>query len=458
MTAKRVHRVLACAASAAWLVASSGTALGVGDPYEWRTIDGAGNNTADPNQWYWGSAGIQLGRSMPDAYVGDGSTPSGADRPNPRTISNLVFDQQSLSIKNKNGLTDFVWQWGQFLDHDIDLTPGDSGESFNISVPAGDPVFPDGTVFPFTRSRFDPNTGDSALNPRQQVNVITSYIDGSNIYGSDQTRADWLRESDPLKPGQLKVTSHSTGDLLPFNDGTMPNDNGPMNNPNLFVAGDIRANEQTGLTAMHTLFMREHNQWAEAFASANPNLSSDEVYDRARRVVGAEVQAITYNEFLPTLLGSQMGDYTGYNPGMDASISNEFSTAFYRLGHSMLSTEILRLDNSGEVIPEGNLSLAGAFFNPSRITDEGGIDPVIRGLASQVMQNIDAKVVGDVRNMLFGPPGAGGLDLVSLNIQRGRDHGICDYNTVRAELGLSTVTSFDQITSDTSVALALRDA
>ncbi len=67
-----------------------------------------------------------------------------------------------------------------------------------------------------------------------------------------------------------------------------------------------------------------------------------------------------------------------------------------------------------------------------RITDEGGIEPLLRGLASQVCQGIDPFVIDDVRNFLFGNPGEGGFDLVSLNIQRGRDHGLPSYNDVRS--------------------------
>ena len=72
------------------------------------------------------------------------------------------------------------------------------------------------------------------------------------------------------------------------------------------------------------------------------------------------------------------------------------------------------------------------------------------------MQEIDTKVVDAVRNFLFGPPGAGGLDLASLNIQRGRDHGLSDYNSVRAAYGLPRVTSFAQITSDVELQAELQ--
>ncbi len=69
------------------------------------------------------------------------------------------------------------------------------------------------------------------------------------------------------------------------------------------MAGDFRANEQVGLTAMHTLFVREHNYHAEGYKGLNPDADGEEIYQYAKMIVAAEMQAITYNEFLPALLG-----------------------------------------------------------------------------------------------------------------------------------------------------------
>jgi hypothetical protein len=59
--------------------------------------------------------------------------------------------------------------------------------------------------------------------------------------------------------------------------------------------------------------------------------------------------------------------------------------------------------------------------------------------------------VDGIRNNLFGPPGNGGTDLAALDIQRGRDHGLPDYNNLRGNYGLAPVTSFDQISSDPAI-------
>jgi len=70
-----------------------------------------------------------------------------------------------------------------------------------------------------------------------------------------------------------------------------------------FQAGDPRANEQLGLLAMHTLWLREHNRVAGELLAINPHWDSDTVYHEARKVVGAVVQHITYQHWLPKLLG-----------------------------------------------------------------------------------------------------------------------------------------------------------
>ena len=418
---------------------------------EARTIDGTGNNVANPA---WGSAGGQLVRISSVEY-GDGiSTPAGASRPSARTISNAGC-AQSTSIPNLSNITDFLWLWGQFVDHDIVLSAlADPEEPFDIPVPMGDPSFDPmstGTqIIPMTRVAYDPTTGTSMANPREQTTHITAYIDASNVYGSDLTRAAALRTND--ETGKLAV---SAGDLPAYNTGGLPNAGGPS--PSLFLAGDVRANEHVALTAMHTLFMREHNRLADEIVANEPGLSGEEIYQRARLIVGAEMQVITYKEFLPLLLGpGALSPYTGYDPSVNAGITNIFAAACYRLGHSMLSSDLWRLDAAGRVIAEGHIALRDAFFAPARMTEGGGISPLLRGAATHVMQEMDTLLVDDVRNFLFGEPGSGGLDLAAINIQRGRDHGLPDYNQARVDFGLAPVSSFSDITSNAAMQAELQ--
>ena len=408
---------------------------------EVRSIDGTNNNTIEVS---WGSADSELIRVTTIDYADETNLPAGNKRASAREISNACMAQEG-SVPNAIGVSDFFGQWGQFLDHDIDLVSTiDPAEPFDIPVPLGDSSFdPDGAgseVILLNRSFYR-----IVDNVPQQVNEITAFIDASNVYGSDIERALELRTLDGT--GRLKT---SDGELLPFNT------NGFANAPNseddsYFLAGDFRANEQVGLTAMHVLFVREHNYWANRFRRNLPSFSGDSIYELARAIVAAEIQTITYREFLPILLGSDgLASYTGYRQDVNPGIANVFATAAFRLGHSMLSPEILRLGVNGMTVPKGNLSLAEAFFRPDQIISNG-IEPILRGLAYQICQEVDPYIVDGVRNFLFGRPGAGGFDLASLNIQRGRDHGLPRYNQVRFDSGLTLRTDFSEISSDPEI-------
>ena len=277
------------------------------------------------------AAHTPLRRYLKNHYADGRQQLAGQHRPSPRAISNAIFAQPNPTIKHR-GPSDFVWQWGQFLDHDLDLTDGQNPpENWPISIPKGDLHFDPrgmGTIeMSFNRSIYS----NDHKGARQQTNEISGWIDASNVYGSDATRAQALRTLDGT--GRLKT---SKGRLLPYNIDQLPNARGDSRE--LFLAGDVRANEQVGLLAMHTLFVREHNRWAKILRRENPRLSGEAIYQRARALVAAEMQIITYKEFLPALLGKNpLPRYRGFKKHVDARIMNEFSGAAYRLGHSMLS-------------------------------------------------------------------------------------------------------------------------
>ncbi|NIP84036.1 MAG: hypothetical protein GTO03_00130, partial [Planctomycetales bacterium] len=293
---------------------------------EFRSFDGTDNNLEHAE---WGAAETPLLR-LTTAEYGPGMSgifPSLAPRVdsqgttiNPRTVSNVLFDQDAPQL-NDRGLTSFVFQWGQFVDHDLDLTedfppggrPGLPGEYIGFSVPTDgtEAELPPGTIIPMLRSAFVWDDQGVA----QQVNSISSYIDASNVYGSDDARAASLRAG----YGGFLLTSDGAsnqadgqGAYLPLNftgeGGYLPNaappttgTGVPLAPDDLFVAGDVRANEQPGLTSLHTLFVREHNYQAHRIAQqqgwdetqlADPAVD-EYVFQMARAIVGAEMQAIT---------------------------------------------------------------------------------------------------------------------------------------------------------------------
>jgi hypothetical protein len=420
---------------------------------EFRTIDGTGNNLFNAAQ---GAANTRVVRVGYDAdYPGGiGDVITEARKPNPRDVSNAV-NTQSSSVLNDRGLSDWIVHWGQFLTHDMSLIQ--TGAAYNVLSTGATGNFdiavtdPSDTLGPnpirFNRSAFDPTTGNGDVIvtprgiipiPRWQINSNTSYIDASNIYGSDDVTAASLRAAG----GKLAT---SGGGLLPVLDSA-----------NRFVSGDTRVNENVGLSALHALFVREHNRLAERIAAAQPELTDDDVYQWARKIVGAEMQIITYREFLPAVMGNGAPKPEEYfYDEIDASITTAFSTAAFRFGHSMQSPRILLVDNNGN--QAGMIGLTAASENPAFLTsDPGRVDLILKGLASQIAQENDAYVIDALRNIRFGPPGAGGTDLAALDIQRGRDHGLLNsYTRMRTAYNLAPFNSFDQLTSDVGLQAAL---
>lgn len=128
--------------------------------------------------------------------------------------------------------------------------------------------------------------------------------------------------------GRLRV---SAGDLPHLNTAGLPNDNNsPLPDDQLFLGGDVRANEQIGLTTVHTIFVREHNRLADLIAAQNPGFDDEQIYQWARRIVGAQMQIITYEEFLPALAGDLAPDPDDVvDRDVDPSITNSFANRSY---------------------------------------------------------------------------------------------------------------------------------
>jgi len=423
-----------------------------------RSIDGSFNNPLNPD---WGAEGTELFQVTEPRFSDGIAAMNGEDRPNPRQISNRLFSQVD-NIFDDNRRSDYIWVFGQFIDHELVIIENNIDEPLAITIPEGDEVFAPGglPIFMFRSHAFE-GSGTSTDNVRTYRNDLTAYIDASAVYGSTESRAHWLRT---LEDGKLKV---SEGDLLPwntltgeFNDPTDSNapfmDDAVGIGPKHFVAGDVRANENPLLATIHTLFVREHNRLADEISAVNPALDDEEIYQTARRKVGAYLQSIVYNEWLPAM-GVNLAPYAGYRDDVNAQISNVFSAAAFRMGHTLINSNIMRLGEEGDIIASGDITLRDAFFNPVVIPLVGGIDPYVRGMAAQVQQELDCKVIDDVRNFLFGLPGQGGLDLAAININRGRERGLGDYNTIREDIGLPRLQSLSELSANQEDLAALQE-
>ena len=436
---------------------------------KYRTISGVCNNLDNP---FLGAADIALSRIIPSQYADGisalrgGTQGRGGDifpigpfqppNPSPRHISQTVIRNISIDAV----FTHMLMQWGQFIDHDLSLSPELEDEcperavecEFTdicepIPVTDLDPVFGIGTpnnghCIAFSRSVAvcaDPNVPqvNRAIVDRQQINVLTSFIDGSMVYGSDEELARRIRKFEgglllegESQPGKKPELPRITPEQNVREDGEEPFIGCPEDLEFCFLAGEFRVNEQLVLTVMHTLLFREHNRIARELAKLNPFWNDEELYQEARKIVGGIIQKITYNDYLPLIFGKEVydiviGPYEGYDPRIDPGVANGFSTAAYRYGHTLIRPFFDRLGSSYQPINAGPLSLFNAFFNPDEFRNGYGTDPLLRGLITQSSRAVDEFLSSALTNSLFREQ----LDLASLNLQRGRDHGLPPYLT-----------------------------
>ncbi|GAA3810639.1 hypothetical protein GCM10022226_33830 [Sphaerisporangium flaviroseum] len=466
------------------------TEAGAAVPFEVQSLDGSGNNVANPTS---GKAGTAYSRVAPARYANGVSTPSTG--PNSRFLSNRLFNDVDQNVFSERRVTQWGFTWGQFLDHTMGLRDdaGPTATAANIPFNSADPLetFTNTLgVIPFTRSAATAGTGTTTANPRQQTNTVSSYLDAWAVYGGTSQRLEWLREGSVdgnlannnarlLIPGGYLPRRSSRGDAATA--PAMQVDGRLLGNPaNAVVAGDVRANENVALTATHTLFAREHNRIVSLLPSS---LSEEDKFQIARRLVIAEQQYVTYNEFLPAL-GVSLPRYTGYKPNVNSNLTNEFATVGYR-AHSQIHGEI-ELDTEAarytaaqlaafeaqgiEVATEGDdvalaIPLNVAFFNPGLVPSLQ-LGPLLKAIGAESEYKNDEQIDNQLRSVLFQVPVSGNpecldgpalpecfrgvVDLGAIDIERGRDHGMPTYNQLRQAYGLAPRTSFAAITGEAS--------
>ncbi|XP_072490423.1 peroxidasin homolog isoform X2 [Notamacropus eugenii] len=452
---------------------------------KYRTHDGTCNNLQHP---MWGASLTAFERLLKSVYENGFNLPRGINPnrlyneyplPMPRLVSTTLIGTESITPDEQ--FTHMTMQWGQFLDHDLDSTvvalsqarfsDGQHCSSvctndppcFSIMIPPNDPRVRNGArcMF-FVRSSPVCGSGMTSLlmnsvYPREQINQLTSYIDASNVYGSSDHEAQEIRDLASHR-GLLRqgIVQRSGKPLLPFATGPPTECMRDENESPIpcFLAGDHRANEQLGLTSMHTLWFREHNRIATELLKLNPHWDGDTIYYETRKIVGAEIQHITYNHWLPKVFGEvgmkMLGEYQGYDPSVNSGIFNAFATAAFRFGHTLINPLLYRLDENFEPIPQGHLPLHKAFFSPFRIVNEGGIDPLLRGLFGVAgKMRVPSQLLNtELTERLFSMAHTVALDLAAINIQRGRDHGIPPYHDYRVYCNLSSASTFEDLRNE----------
>ncbi|XP_071142120.1 chorion peroxidase-like [Mytilus edulis] len=414
----------------------------------YRTFSGYCNNLRNPS---WGQAGTaqrrlsdRYGKPMV-AYEDGVSMPRGfPDRlPDPRVVSNAVSDS-SFGPKHQSDRkrTGQHMSFGQLLAHDFIETDIPSDECFPFEIPYSDKRLPAGCKN-FIRARAATNNVNLQVY-REQINLISSYIDCSFLYGDGVDETLRVQNSFLMKtdPGNLLPTIDGGACLKLKTENRCP------------FAGDGRSTEAPNLSLNHLVFVRYHNRLSTQLYKLNPCWSNEMVFQETRRIIIAQVQHITYNHFLPLvvdrktmqrfkLFSKKRGFNDVYDKKVDASSVNSFGIAPWRYGHSQIMAEQSELKDDFKTIITHKLE--DNLESPDLWQTNFGerIEDLTRWLATKPAQKIDSFLVDGARDKLFFIKTPPGTDLYALNIQRGRDQGVPAYNEWRKFCGLRKFRSFD---------------
>ncbi|XP_076302111.1 dual oxidase-like [Lasioglossum baleicum] len=439
-------------ASLLWIVLPVGTGL-VHSYADKQRYDGWYNNLAHAD---WGSIDSRLIRKMPAAYSDGVYMLAGQDRPSPRKLSQLFMqgDDGLPSVKNRTALFAF---FGQLVTSEI-IMASESGcpiEYHRIDVDKCDPVFDKecqgNKYIPFRRADYDRQTGRSPNSPREQINKVTSWIDGSFIYSSSEAWANTMRS---FKNGSLlmeptrKFPVRNTMRAPLFNHA-VPHVMRMLSPERLFLLGDPRTNQHPPLLALGILFYRWHNVIAARIQSENPDMSDEDIFQRARHVVIGTLQNIILYEYLPIVLNENTPPYAGYKPDLHPGISHIFQSAAFRFGHTLIPPGLYRRNENCEYrrtnTDQPAIRLCSTWWDSNEILTNSTIEELLMGMTSQIAEKEDNLLSTDIRNNLFGPMEFSRRDLGALNIMRGRDNGLPDYNTARAHFKLSRKKTWNEI-------------
>uniref|UniRef100_A0AAQ4PB93 Dual oxidase n=1 Tax=Gasterosteus aculeatus aculeatus TaxID=481459 RepID=A0AAQ4PB93_GASAC len=423
-------------------------------------FDGWYNSLGYPRR---GAVGSRLVRLVP-AHYWDGVYQPVQEPPNPRRLSSVLAGGPSglPSTRNQTVLSLF---FGYHVSFEIlnSRSPGCPPEFMNIPVPKGDPVFDFGAtgkvLLPFQRGPWDKYSGQSPSNPRTPVNQVTTWIDGSSIYGPSTSWSDYLRS---FSGGLLNSSPAGNMPNLSTGRGLMWSAADPSTGQHgpdgLYELGNAWANENTFTAAEGIIWFRYHNYLASKLQKENPEWSDEKLFQSTRKTVVATFQNIALYEWLPGYLGDKkLPPYPGYQKFVDPGVSPEFQAAAIRFGITMAPPGVYMRNKTCHfrklVNTDGSSSpamrLCNSFWKRQVNCDQTSalkdIDDLLMGMASQIAEREDNVVVEDLRDFMYGPMRFSRTDVVALTIQRGRDFGLRSYNEVRKALNLPPVETFEDI-------------
>ena len=250
-----------------------------------RSYDGSYNDLSDPDM---GRVGAAFGRNLPPVY-----RPDLFNEPNPVTVSRELLTRETfIPAKSLNIL---AAAWIQFQVHDwVSHARHKPGENdVVVPLPPGEPPWVSRPGGPAEAEMRISGNRELKPGPNQApilfANSASHWWDGSEVYGPDAKSANALREDvNGVKGAKLRLV-----------DGYLP-----VGLDGSAVTG-FNESWWLGLSAMHTLFAREHNAVCDALRAEYPYLNDERVYQTARLIVSALIAKIHTVEWTPAILATK---------------------------------------------------------------------------------------------------------------------------------------------------------
>ncbi|KAI5712646.1 hypothetical protein M8J75_010181 [Diaphorina citri] len=412
----------------------------------YRSYDGSCNNLKHPS---WGMANTGHVRLMAANYA-DGKSKhrvskvdNATELPSARLLRTLLFKEKSATDLHTRSFLTFA----QIIAHDVTSNPespgpkccSPSGDAMiepqpavcrAIPVPANDSYYG-----PFKRVCMEYRQSlplKCPLNDKtlQPIMLNTHYIDGSVIYGSSEAKAKSLRSN---QGGKLLLVEKDNNTFLPpFQDLPVATSKSecPLNPSSCYTSGDPRVNQNLDLYATTLALNKFHNYLVEKLALVKPGATDEVLYQTGRKIMGAVLQHITYNDMLPALLGKEYVAAVGlapepsgyskvYNPDVNPTTLADMVAGAYRSLHTYIPDKIdfVTEDRKGVLVDSDQPRITNKFFDND---------------------------VPNVLNHKFGD------DLASRDIQRGRDFGLNPYNDYRELCGFPRAATFEDFKDNIS--------
>ncbi|CAL1537663.1 unnamed protein product [Lymnaea stagnalis] len=442
--------------------------LTAGQVEDMASTDGFKNNL---NQATWGIAGSNLLRVSPQAYSDGAYEMAGVTRPNPLEISLKVHSRPdgAASGYSRNALQAY---YAQLVLDEIAQTYMSTcpPEYENMNLPSGHPLR-QSTTNPqvFLRSLYDQSTGYTSAGPRQQINLVSSFMDGGIIYGSTNVWTTLLRS---YKEGKLLADSDDVKSSFPVhNNVKLPVFNAPIPRDHvmkpvdrLFRIGNAKGHENPFLLALQVVWFRWHNVIADGIARTS-NYTDEEIFHLTKRKVVGTFQKVAFKEWLPAFLNgnskvssadySYISNYTQYDSRTQPGITQEFlaamefrntitPSAVWALGDNCNKSETKGRGPHGEERTVQSFRLCNNFWDSQEIV-KTSFNEIIRGMIYTRGKREDGHFVKDFTESFYGPFEYSRTDLVATQIQRFRDHGLNGLNAIRKAYGLKSLDNWDRL-------------